>query len=144
MRFAIAYMLIFSIIFWSCQPEPKKADWDPSTTQLLCEDLTVSPESPLFAVYLRVGEQKTKIAEINSSCNNLTIEELVTYEMPAEVLSAIGGWWAGSGDYLYAILENEEVVVYQGYADEMQEVPGYNYRRIASFDGKQFKLEPLQ
>jgi hypothetical protein len=142
MRLATAFTLIFSIFFWACQPEPKKPDWDPTTTQLLCEDLTVEPSSPVYAVYLRVGERKTKIAEINSSCNNLAAEELATYEMPAEVLGAIGGWWAGSGDYIYAVLENNEVVVYQGSADEMQEAPGYNYRRIVSYNGKEFKLEP--
>jgi len=144
MRLTIASFSVCCFLLWACQSEPKKLDWDPSTTQLLCENLTIDEATPEYAVYLRIGERKTKIAIIASSCNNLATEELATYQMPSEVLAAIGGWWAGSGDYLYAVLENDEVVVYQGGADEMQESPGYDYRRIASYNGKEFKLEQLQ
>ena len=51
--------------------------------------------------------------------------------IPKNAKSAVGGWWAGGGDYFYVAIEEGDAVVYVGYADEGAE-PGdeYQYQEI--------------
>ncbi len=140
MRLYFLISALASVALFSCKNEPKAPDWNTKTIQLSCAELEGSETAPAFAVYLQVDERKTKIAEINSACNTLAREEMPAYEIPEDAISAIGGWWAGSGDYFYTVAEGEVIAVYQGYADEMQEEPGYHYQRIATYDGKKFNI----
>ncbi len=124
----------------SCRNDSKVQDWSSMNIQLNCEELEGSENSPSFAIYLQVEDRKTKIAEIGSTCNGITREEFESYEIPQTAIDAVGGWWAGAGDYFYTVAEGDVVAVYQGYADEMQEEPGYHYQRIATWDGKKFSV----
>lgn len=137
----VSIALVLTI--FACKQDRKSDSppgWSTTTVQLSCMELEGEETSPRFAIYLQAGERKTKIAEINSTCNGITPDEYPAYEIPPTALSAIGGWWAGAGDYFYAVVEADMVEVYQGFIDEMQEEPGYNYRLIATYDGKKFNL----
>lgn len=63
-------------------------------------------------------------------CEPLTAEERGEHNMPADALAACGGWWAGAGDYFYAIRRNDSLVVYQGWLDEMQQDESYHYEVV--------------
>jgi hypothetical protein len=135
--------LLLLLFFAACKRDAKQADtpdWSAINIQLTCTELEGSEHAPLYAVYLQVGDRKTKIAEIHSTCDDITRDEFSAYEIPEAALGAVGGWWAGAGDYFYVIPENDKVTVYQGSADEMQEAPGYNYQVIAAYDGKKFSV----
>jgi len=97
-------------------------------------------EEPSYAVYLQVEDRKVKVAEIAVQCEQLEPANFATYDIPGDALSAVGGWWAGMGDYLYVVQEDTALAVYQGFVDDMQEEPGYQYMRIGTFDGKRFTI----
>jgi hypothetical protein len=45
-------------------------------------------------------------------------------------ITACGGWWAGAGDYFYAISSAKGVIVYKGWQDEQQEDSGYHWEKF--------------
>ncbi|MBX2927346.1 MAG: hypothetical protein KF852_05875 [Saprospiraceae bacterium] len=137
---ALLLLLFSAACKRDAKPPEETPDWSAVTIQLTCTQLEGSDDAPLYAVYLQVGDRKTKIAEIHSTCDAITQEEFSAYEIPETAFAAVGGWWAGAGDYFYVIPENGKVLVFQGSADEMQEAPGYNYQAIATYDGKKFSV----
>ena len=45
-------------------------------------------------------------------------------------ITACGGWWAGAGDYFYAVSSAKGVIVYKGWQDETQEDSGYHWEKF--------------
>ncbi len=133
--------LACTCLFLACKNEPKPVDWSSKDIRLLCEDAGGTEEAPAFALYLQVDDRKSKVAETASACDVINSEAYATYEIPAEARFAAGGWWAGAGDYYYVIAEGNTLAVYHAAVDEMQEEPGYSYKRIAVYDGSKFRLE---
>lgn len=133
--------LAFACLFSACKNDPKPVDWSAKDIRLICQDAGSTEEAPAFALYLQVADRKSKVAEISSTCDVIGTEEYAAYEIPAEAKFAAGGWWAGAGNYYYVIAEGNTLAVYHAIADEMQEEPGYSYRRIAVYEGGKFRLE---
>jgi len=103
---------------------------------LVCENQGEVGDVPTAAVYFLAGDSKVKIAAV-TVCEEIESEQYEEFGIPAEALAAVGGWYAGAGDYLYAVQEEEAVTVYQGGQDEMQEEPGFGYAPIARYvDGE--------
>lgn len=135
-------MLLFLTWFSACKPDVKEKElalWKAEEVMLSCDSVG-SSDNPSYAVYLQVKDRKVKIAQIAVECSLIDPNNFSTYNIPADALRAVGGWWAGTGEYLYAINEENGLSIYQGTVDEMQEEPGYNYRRIGTFDGKRFNI----
>lgn len=109
--------------------------------QLMCEDIGSTDERPHFGVYLIVNNSKTKIKEIAVACEVLDSAQFANYEIPAEALAAVGGWWAGAGDYFYARKIGEKVIVYYAGVDEAMAEPGYPYEVIATYENGKFSVE---
>ena len=132
---------IVAVLSFSCRSDKSDSGAESlsaTSVELLCEAFQDDQDAPAASVYLKTGDRKTKIAQINGTCSVIETEEYANYGMPAGTLSAVGSWWAGSGDYLYAVLEDEKVVVYQGFADEMQEESGFHYKALVVYDGKKY------
>lgn len=107
---------------------------------LICEEGIVGENDvPNASVFLVVGENKFKVADINV-CAPISSEEYIQYQIPAESISAAGGWFAGFGEYLYAMQETEKIVVFQGTVDEMDETTDYGYTPIAEYENGSLKL----
>jgi len=129
----IYLLLIVAITFVACG-----ADNNDSGTavaekiDLVCENQGEVNNIPTAAVYFLAGDSKVKIAAI-TVCETIEPEQYADYDIPAEALTAVGGWYAGAGDYLYAVREGEAVVVYRGMQDEMQEGSGFGYQPLASY-----------
>ncbi|HRF40088.1 MAG TPA: hypothetical protein PK198_14955 [Saprospiraceae bacterium] len=141
MRFITTALFVAAImaLSFSCRqdkPDSISETIDKQSVELLCENLQDSEDAPSASVYLKTGDRKTKIAGISGQCSGINSGEYANYGMPNGTISAVGSWWAGSGDYLYAVLEGAKVVVYQGFADEMQEDAGFHYKPIVVYDGK--------
>src|SRR3989338_5402261 len=64
------------------------------------------------------------------SSEPISVKSRADYDIPADALASCGGWWAGGGDYFYAIWENNNVVVYQGWQDEGQKDNGFHWKAV--------------
>ncbi|MEK7254927.1 MAG: hypothetical protein AAB316_09295 [Bacteroidota bacterium] len=109
----------------------------PETVKLVCQQIS-DPNAqegapPRHEVFLQLGEELKKIADINN-CQPMTRDLFEQHKIPAEALSAVGGWWAGTGDYIYVALEGENYVVKQGSMDEAQADNSYGYKTVASYN----------
>lgn len=140
----VAFLLLATLLL-SCQADKNSNEDDVSalTVELVCEDMGSDDFQPHFGVYAVVNESKTKIKEIATMCEPIAAEEYADLEIPSEAVAAVGGWWAGAGDYFYARKESEKVTFYYAAVDEMQEGP-ITYQPIATFADGRFSVNLTQ
>ncbi len=131
-------LLFVSLLLLACGTENASTAATTERIDLVCENQEVD-NIPAAAVYFLAGDSKVKIASI-TVCETIEPEQYAEYDIPAEALAAVGGWYAGAGDYLYAVQEGEAVLVYQGMQDEMQQEPGFGYAPIASYTNGEVAL----
>lgn len=86
-------------------------------------------DAPQNEIVLKVDGKEQKIDTI-LACDVIAAADYQRHEIPATAVSACGGWWAGGGDYFYAIIENNQAVVYQGWQDEGQEDVGFHWTKM--------------
>ena len=107
------------------------ADTLSSVVKLICKNGGVdSLETPYFDVMLSVNGKEIKIKTING-CGDIPKADYNTYEIPAEAVSACGGWWAGAGDYYYVVMKNGKPALFEGWMDETQKEKGYHWKEIS-------------
>lgn len=102
----VAFLLcLFS---WSaCGPEDTSDATEAVEDILYSVALTCEPQpegedgTPQNVVMATVNENRTRIADI-AACELLEEHQYAELGIPADALTAVGGWWAGSGDYIYA------------------------------------------
>ncbi|MES2555484.1 MAG: hypothetical protein V4604_04995 [Bacteroidota bacterium] len=82
-----------------------------------------------YQVILTVDGKK-EIIDTVMACDPIPASNFSQYEIPKTALTACGGWWAGAGDYFYAILKDSKVVVYQGWQDEEQKDNGFHWKAV--------------
>lgn len=136
-------ILAFAFVFTACGPDTdeqsaRQADW--SEVQLICETLSQSDEMPRHAVYALLQESKIKLAEV-SACDTILAEEYEALGIPSNALAAVGGWWAGYGEYIYANISDGALRLYiGGMGEEETEHDGPQYAPLARYEGEQFQL----
>jgi hypothetical protein len=128
--------VLWGLLMVQCAPDAgRKA---PLAVRFECETrIDEGTGSPFSEVYLLVEEEKIKVADIGA-CDPFGPEQYAEYNMPATTLAACGGWWAGAGDYLFAVREGDSLLVFRGWAEEGQEDEGFHYERVF---GKKVKSE---
>ncbi len=138
----IIFPTFFSVIlFTACQTAPADEEKEESyKVRLQCQAVSEDEAFPQSAVFAIVNQNKVKLASI-SNCDSIAPASYEDYEIPAEALAAVGGWWAGAGDYFYAIREDSTITFYQGWAEEGQEEESYHYSKIGIFSDGQFNLQ---
>lgn len=114
---------------------------DPGTVKLVCspvDEPNTQADAPRHEVFLQMGDSRVKLADI-LNCETITAETYEQYQVPSNALSAVGGWWAGAGDYLYVAMEGDQFVVKKGEMDEGKTDNDYGYKTIMTFskDGKE-------
>ena len=115
-----------------CAPEPSSEKEGPLNARFACETrIDEATGSPFSEVYLLVKEQKVKVADIGA-CDPFAAADYATYQIPSTALAACGGWWAGAGDYLYLVREENTLKVFQGWQEEGQEDEGFHYKEVYS------------
>ncbi len=143
MKHLCTSIFFISFLFFSGCKSDKQADQDATETdkalnvQLLCEITNENSESPQNGVFIIVNESKTKIADINA-CDKISPEDYSNFDIPKEAVVAVGGWWAGSGDYFYVLRQDDGLTVYHAQVDEAQEVEGYRYLPMVSYQNGRF------
>ncbi len=135
-------LLLLSCFLFACGPDDseqaaRRADW--SKVLLLCETLSQSDEAPRSAVYALLQESKIKLAEI-TACDTVLAEDYAGLGIPKGALTAVGSWWAGYGEYIYAIIEEDALRLYIGGIGEESEAPHPQYAPLARYQGDQFQL----
>lgn len=76
-----------------------------------------------------IVDDKVFVIDTVSAAAPLKRASYSEYDIPGNAIAALGGWYAGSGDYFYIILENNRPVLYCGWQDEGQEGSGYHWKR---------------
>jgi hypothetical protein len=100
--------------------------------QLICRDISKDDIMPQFEIALNLNNRMHLLDTI-TSCSPFTPEEYERYEIPAEAVSAAGGWFAGAGDYFYATVVGNVCTVMYGWQDEQQEDEGFHYEQVRRF-----------
>jgi hypothetical protein len=141
MKKSILFFLAIGFIS-SCKNEPKtQQPTKPKTTvkvpelkaNLFCKTTEDAETAlPKSIIFLELGADTFKIGTL-LNCNQIKPNDYQNYQIPANALTAAGGWWAGSGDYFYVVKQDENFVVKQGMMDEMQAANEYGYRTVATF-----------
>ena len=121
--------------------ETTSAAIDPATIKFICQSAPeplVDAEVPRHEVFLQLGSSKVKVADI-LNCETLDKDSYEQNQVPANAIAAVGGWWAGAGDYLYIVEEGGNYVVKQGFTGEESENNDFGYKTIMTFgkDGKE-------
>lgn len=102
------------------EPKPKEAI-------LFCTSLgEKEPGIPLYEVSLMYDEMPTLLDTVNA-CAEIDAKDWASMGIPAKAVSAVGGWFAGGGDYFYVIPYGAGVQVFKGWQDEAQEDQGYHW-----------------
>ena len=135
--FFVLYLICYAFV--GCNPDASITE--APEVALFCEVKSTDEFGiPQSAVYTIIDNQKIKIANI-ATCDSIPPDSFSSYGIPDSALAAVGGWYAGAGDYLYAILQEQQVVFYQGWQDEMQEDEGFHYTKLGVFANGRFELQ---
>jgi len=96
----------------------------------LCRQLSQEDDIyPLFELSIQVSGTSTVLDTVNA-CGIFTQADYEQYEIPPNALSACGGWYAGAGDYFYAVRNQDELSIIRGWQGEGQEEPGFHYTEV--------------
>ena len=104
---------------------------NPDDVKLVCREIRdLNDMSPLSEVSLHIGSQVILVDSINA-CEVITTDMWENYEIPKDAKMAVGGWWAGAGDYFYLKIDgNDAVVMYGWAAEEVEEKDLYQYEEV--------------
>lgn len=104
---------------------------DASQVKLICHELrNMDDISPLSEIILQIGDQKI-IVDSASTCGDLSPDQWEGLEIPKDAKAAVGGWWAGAGDYYYLKIEGTDAVVMYGWSEEeAEEKDMYQYKEV--------------
>ncbi len=141
--FPIFFLLTATVFLSACGPAPaaEESTENDLVVQLRCEEVGEDFDLRHYAIYTILDDSKVKLAEIHA-CDTLLPAQYAERGIPEEALTAVGGWYAGFGDYVYAIEEEDGVTFYLGGIGEGQEEPIYS--ALAKYIDGQFQiLRPL-
>jgi hypothetical protein len=78
---------------------------------LECEELRNADENdPQAVVYLSQLAVRQVIDTVYT-CSVIAPQMYRTYDIPRDALSACGGWWAGRGNFYYALQEGDSIAI---------------------------------
>ncbi len=88
---------------------------------LVCRDKGEDEyDVPHYDVYVEYDSTSHKVGECNA-CAPLDLQSYHDYDIPKEAMAAVGGWFAGAGDYYYVMkTEDDGIRVFAGWQDEGQ------------------------
>lgn len=88
---------------------------------LVCRDRGEDEnEVPQYDVYVEYDSTSHKVGKCNA-CAPLDLQDYHDYNIPKQAMAAVGGWFAGAGDYYYVVkTEDDGIRVFAGWQDEGQ------------------------
>ena len=110
---------------------PKNEANTSENAAFICEDLgNDAQDVPRHRLLLQVAGVKTLVDTV-ITCTEIPKTEYKDKEIPANALAACGGWYAGGGDYFYAIEQAGKVVIFKGWQEEGQEDMSFHWTLLA-------------
>lgn len=92
-----------------------------------CEELKGADDPDPEAVLYLLHSQSQHTIDTISTCSVIAREMYTTYNIPLNALSAAGGWWAGRGNFYYAIQEGDSLAVMHATPLQQQDSLVYQY-----------------
>jgi hypothetical protein len=86
--------------------------------------------NPISAISISINGKITPIANITGDATMTAKSEFAKQQIPAKALSACGGFWAGAGDYYYAVPSANGVTIFKGSQDEATPAGNYNWKNF--------------
>lgn len=108
--------------------ETPSSDW--KTAKFVIKDLGENDMgNPQSIVQVNVGGKNILIDTI-LACSIIPKNNFDQYQIPSNAIGACGGWWAGGGDYFYAIEKDNRLQIFAGWLDEGQEDNSYHWKKV--------------
>ena len=102
-----------------------------------CEETETDEIGPISSLYVTINSSKTKLADIRGCAGTLSSDEYAVYDVPTEAKAAAYGYWAGAGDYFYAIRDGEKLKIFRAEMDEMQDGK-LDYEHLTEYQNGRF------
>jgi hypothetical protein len=93
-----------------------------------------SMDIPRTTVSVEYNDARTALDPMICSPSVYDKQQMKEMECPDNTIMAIGGWFAGGGDYYYIVPTATGIAVYKGYLDEGDETPGYHWQKFKDID----------
>ncbi|HKK73827.1 MAG TPA: hypothetical protein VJ953_02040 [Saprospiraceae bacterium] len=139
--YLLFHTLLIMLVFSACQqnqgekqqPASNETSVPPMVdAKFVCTEISEDETMPRSILSLYLNGQVHSLDTI-STCERIGQEDYQRYAIPSGAVTAAGGWWAGAGDYFYAMVDGNVCVVMQGWQDEQQEDDGFHYEQIRRF-----------
>jgi hypothetical protein len=86
--------------------------------------------NPSADISLSFGNKVRKVSKIIGNAELIEKTDYAAKGIPKKALSACGAWWAGAGDYFYAIKADNSLAIYKGWQDETQTEKGFHWTKF--------------
>ncbi len=104
-------------------PSPKHISFETEN-----ENGEYGPETILS---IKIDDQLQEIKKVMGVIMHYDSTDYEEMEIPMTTIAACGAWFAGGGEYFYVVEENQELVIYQGWLDEMVDPDeGYHWEKL--------------
>lgn len=113
------------------------------TVNFVCESTSDDEALPASNLFVVVGDSKIKLTNI-PICSEISKVDYAKYDIPPTAVAAAGGYFAGLGEYFYAVREGDQINIISGYQEEMQEKEGFHYDRMASVRGSKITFSGME
>jgi hypothetical protein len=88
-------------------------------------------DTPESSISFSAGGKKTFIDKIPGEARALDKEECKRMKIPANAVATTGAWWAGQGNYYYAVRRAKGYVIYgAGDGEELNESERFKWKKI--------------
>lgn len=129
-KIGLLLLLISSLVSCnsSAKAGPEEEEDIATRVELKCVPIAGAVEEDIYrsVVHIVDGNQSTPVMLI-PTCSLLDSTSYAKHQIPKGAIAAAASWWAGSGDYVYAIPTEEGVLIRRAVVDEMQLVRDYGY-----------------
>jgi hypothetical protein len=142
----MCYIVAVTLSLASCGSSESVANIDSSLQQNVDDQLTLqdnqmrasfvmdtyedSMEIPHTKVSVDYNDTRTSLDPMLCAGTQYDKAQMKDMEIPDDAIFAVGGWYAGGGDYYYIIPTSTGIAVYKGYQDEQQEDAGYHWEKF--------------
>lgn len=134
---------------YACQSETDEAreglqlvQIDDSKVVLECRDISqATDETPHHEVYIIVGDNRVKVAD-TETCGTVDPASYAELGIPEKALAAVGGWWKGQGDFVYAQRDIDRIVVKKATLNEANLDAEVRFLTVATFSSQDLSPNP--
>lgn len=147
----IAILLSLATIagLYACQSDSKEVteglklvQIDDNKVVLECRDISqANDETPHHEVYIIVGDNRVKVAD-TEACGTVDSSSYAQLGIPEKALAAVGGWWKGQGDFVFAQRDNDRIVVKKATLDEANLDAEVRFLTVATFSSQDLSPNP--